>query len=291
MQSFVCNVCGVKGQVARGPLEREGAACVACGATLRVRSLLYALSCELLGTGLALVDFPVLRSLRGLGLSDASGYAERLREKLDYRNTFFDREPRYDIASPPAGETGIYDFILASEIFEHVRPPVEDAFSAAYRLLKPNGILVFSVPYSLDPETQEHFAGTGEFGLAQVGGKMVLVRRDSEGALSASEDVVFHVGCAGPALEMRLFSEEGLRAAVRAAGFEELRIYSESVPEFGIVPAEKWSLPMVARRGRLQLSGDTARELVEQWRDAHGTLKRLSKAFWFRVGWRLGLYK
>lgn len=275
----------------QGPMDREGAKCGRCGASLRVRSLLHALSSELLGVSLALPDFPALRSLRGLGLSDASFYAERLPEKLDYRNTFFDREPRFDIANPPAGEAGLYDFILASEVFEHVNPPIEAAFSAACRLLKPNGILVFTVPYSLDPETLEHFGAVHDFGLAQVGGKTVLVGRDAAGALTATENVVFHIGCAGPAVEMRLFSEAALRETVVAAGFQELIICTTNVPEFGIVHGESWSLPMVARRGRFALSRDTTREIVEHWRGAHGVLQKLQKSLWFRTGWRMGMYK
>jgi hypothetical protein len=76
--------------------------------------LLHALSRELLGAGLVLDDFPRVRSISGLGLSDASFYSERLLEKFDYRNTFYDREPRLDLLNPPAGDIGRYDFVLAS---------------------------------------------------------------------------------------------------------------------------------------------------------------------------------
>ncbi len=291
MATFVCNVCAAVNPMPQGAMDREGANCGRCGASLRVRSLLYALSSELLGAGLALPDFPALRSLRGLGLSDASTYADRLREKLDYRNTFFDREPRFDIANPPPAEAGLYDFILASEVLEHVNPPVEAAFAAACRLLKPNGILVFTVPYSLDAETLEHFGAVRDFGVAQVGGKTVLVGRDAAGALTATDDVVFHIGCAGPAVEMRLFSESTLRETVLAAGFQELLIYTANAPEFGIVHGESWSLPMVARRGPFALSRDAAREIVEHWRGVHRVLQGLRKSVWFRIGWRLGMYK
>lgn len=118
-----------------------------------------------------------------MGVSDAPLYSERLREKLDYQNTFYDREPRFDLLNPPAGEVGKYDFILASEIFERVLPPVALAFSSVLSLLKPNGVLVFSVPYSLDALTVEHFPSAGQFGLAQVGGRTVLGNRSPEGKL------------------------------------------------------------------------------------------------------------
>src|SRR6202050_79605 len=128
MNHFICNVCCARNRLPEQAFEREAPSCEACGSSVRVRSLLHALSNELLGVSLALPDFPRVRSLRGLGLSDGAAYAERLREKLDYRNTFYDREPRLDLLNPPAGDLGRYDFLLASEIFEHVPPPVGDGF-------------------------------------------------------------------------------------------------------------------------------------------------------------------
>lgn len=291
MESFTCNICCARNTLPAQPFQREAPSCASCGSSVRVRGLLHALSKELLGASLALPDFPRVRSLCGLGVSDGPLYSERLREKLDYRNTFYDREPRLDLLNPPAGDIGRYDFVLASEVFEHVPAPVEGAFSSALRLLKPNGVLVFTVPYSLDPGTAEHFPAIGQFGLAQVGGRTVLVNRSPDGRLDATDDVLFHVGCAGPAPEMREFSEAGLRATVGAAGFSEFRVYSDDYPEFGIVQAETWSLPIAARRGPFGLSADAARDIVEHWRDAHLALKRVGGSRWFRVGRKLGFCK
>jgi SAM-dependent methyltransferase len=289
MDHFVCNICGQRNQLPKQPFEREAPSCSTCGSSVRVRGLLHTLSNELLGVSLALPDFPRVPSLHGLGLSDASYYGERLREKLDYRNTFYDREPRFDLLNPPPGEPGHYDFILASEVFEHVPGPVERAFESAFRLLKPNGVLVFSVPYSLDARTIEHFPRLNQFGLAQVGGKTVLVNRSPDGTLDATENVVFHVGCAGPSAELREFSESGLRESVTAAGFREFRIYSDDYAPFGIVRAETWSLPIAARRGPFGLSADAARDIVENWHDANAALRRLGAGWWFRVGRKLGI--
>jgi hypothetical protein len=50
------------------------------------------------------------------------------------------------------------------------------------------------------------------------------------------------------------------------------------------VRAENWSLPVVARRGPLAFSAEAAREVVEQWRDAHYELKRLGNTMWYRLG-------
>ena len=176
-------------------------------------------------------------------------------------------------------------------MFEHVPPPVERAFSSALRLLKPNGVLVFTVPYSLDPGTAEHFPAIGRIraraGWRSNGASESIARRQAR----CYRRRLFHVGCTGPAPELREFSEAGLRATVGAAGFSEFRIYSDDYPEFGIVQAEAWSLPMAARRGPFGLSADAARDIVEHWRDAHLALKRVGGSRWFRAGRKLGFCK
>src|SRR5439155_1678406 len=136
---------------------------------VRTRALLQALSIELFGVNLALPDFPRVRSIRGIGTSDPNQYASRLAEKLDYRNTFFNREPRFDIMHPAEEERGKYDFLISSEVFEHVAAPVDLAFHNVHDLLKPSGVAVFTVPYSVEESMQEHFPDLHEFGFAQVG--------------------------------------------------------------------------------------------------------------------------
>lgn len=248
--------------------------------------MLQALSLELFGVNLALPDFPFVKSLHGLGTSDDSSYAFHLTEKLDYRNTFYDREPRFDIANPPADEFGKYDFLISSEVFEHVPPPVEAAFCNAFRMLKPSGVLVFTVPYSIEPVPTEHFPELHEFGLAQLGDKTVLVNRTREGEVQVFENIIFHGG-RGATVEMREFTEQSLKAALTNAGFRDIRIYSENYEPFGIVRSESWSLPIAARKGPRGISIDATRDVIEQWHRS----KRLERAFWFRLGRKLGLLR
>jgi hypothetical protein len=256
---------------------------------VRIRGLIHALTTELFGVSLALPDVPRVRSLAGLGLSDAELYAERLRDRFDYRNTYYAREPRLDLLNPPPSEIGRYDFAIASEIFEHIPAPVDRAFENVRSLLKPNGALILTVPYSLDARTREHFPHLHRFAFAQVAGQTVLVNQRPDGALDVTGGIVLHVGCEGPAPEFREFSEADLRASLSSAGFCEARVYSDNYPQFGILHAETCSLPIVARKGTYCMSADGAREIVEQWRDAHHELKRLGGTWWFRVGRKLGM--
>jgi SAM-dependent methyltransferase len=253
-----------------------------------MRGLLDALSRELLGASLALPEFPRIKSLRGLGLSDSPQYADRLADKLDYRNTYFHREPFFDITRVDEAEFGRYDFLLASEVFEHVPPPAEVAFANAFRLLRQGGVLVFTVPYSLDPATAERFPGLHQYGLAQVGGRTVLVNRTKEGELRVTDDLVFHISFGDPALEMREFSEADLKASLAAAGFTEVRIFSEDFAPYGIVRSESWSLPIAARKGPFALSRDAARDVLEHWQELDRAMRLLGKSWWFRIGRKLG---
>jgi SAM-dependent methyltransferase len=145
---------------------------------------------ELFGVNLALPDFPRVRSIRGIGTSDPNQYASRLAEKLDYRNTFFNREPRFDIMNPAEEEIGKYDFLISSEVFEHVMAPVEQAFRNVHGLLKPSGVAVFTVPYSMEESMREHFPDLHQFGFAQVGDGVVLINRTRQGEIQVFEEGV-----------------------------------------------------------------------------------------------------
>src|SRR5437879_4889560 len=115
MKTFTCNVCGTANPYPAGKLDREQPSCTSCESNVRTRGLLQALSMELFGLNLAVRDFPRVKSLRGIGIGDANLYAVQLSERFDYRNTFYNRQPKFDITEPPEDEFGKYDFILASE--------------------------------------------------------------------------------------------------------------------------------------------------------------------------------
>jgi SAM-dependent methyltransferase len=251
------------------------------------------LSTELFGVPLAVSEFPRVKSLRGLGITDANPYATQLAGTLDYRNTFYDREPRFDLENPPEHEFGKFDFIVASEIFEHVLPPVERAFQSAAQLLKPNGVLILTVPYSLESSMREHYPELHQFGFASVGDEQVLVNRSRAGEIQVFEQPVFHLSGNDPSLEVREFNERDLVAQLRAAGFRDVKIHADNYAPFGVVNSESCSLPIAARKGDFVFSKEAAREVVEEWRGVKqkhdAEMKRLLRSYWFRIGRKLGL--
>ena len=105
---------------------------------------------------LAIPDFPNRPDLVGLGLSDWEGYAMGLAKKFAYTNSYFHQDPYLDITSIDPSHVGRYDFIISSDVFEHISPPISKAFENARGLLKPNGVMIFTVT-NIGGETKEHF--------------------------------------------------------------------------------------------------------------------------------------
>ncbi|MEP7206242.1 MAG: methyltransferase domain-containing protein [Casimicrobiaceae bacterium] len=243
--AFQCNLCGAANRVPETALGRELPSCVGCGSTVRWRALVHLVCQALLGREVVIPDSPRSRDLTGIGLSDDACVARALAACFDYTNTYFHADPRLDIAAIPDELAGHYDFLTASDVFEHVVPPVGIAFRNARRLLKPGGVLVFTVPFSLAADTLEHFPSLHDFEVREERGGWVLHNRTADGREERFGDLVFHGG-PGTTLEMRLFSRAALERHFAAAGFADVRFAADPCPRFGIVWPEPWSIPVVA---------------------------------------------
>ena len=214
-----------------------------------------------------LPDLAPRRDIVGIGLSDAECYAQPLARKLGYTNTYFHTEPHLDIANVPDDRVALYDFILASDVFEHVAPPISCAFANARRLLKPGGVLIFTVPFTLEHDTVEHFPDLNDYRLVKVGGRIRLENQTVDGRMQMFDDLIFHGDSVsmswrrrlsrathahafwagrGSALEMRLFSRAALLREVANAGFVRSRVADNDWIDYGIAWQEPCSVPIVA---------------------------------------------
>lgn len=221
---FVCNVCGTLHCERVANFHREKALCPVCGANARFRGMVAALGDVIhMPANLPLVDWPVQPSVRGLGMSDWSGYADVLARKMTYVNTYFDHAPQLDILQPPPQWLGIHDFVLSTDVLEHALAPVQKAFDHLLALLKPGGWLVFSVPYTTEAYTHEHYPDMVSFEVVQACGQQVVVWQQADGSLHLDAAPEFHGG-SGATLELRVFGRDAVLAHLAQAGFVQVQV-------------------------------------------------------------------
>jgi SAM-dependent methyltransferase len=245
--TYRCNICGHVNEKKMVELTREEPSCKNCGSTTRMRSIIYLLSIELFGKSLALPDFPVRPDIVGIGMSDWERYALPLAHKLTYKNTYYHQQPQLDITRIDPKLENTLDFLISSDVFEHVSPPVSMAFENAHKLLKPNGVFIFTVPYSKHGQTEEHFPELYDYQVIERDEHYILKNFTEDGREQVFEDLVFHGG-AGLTVEMRVFSEEALMEEFDRAGFSGTNIHREPDFEHGIFWHQDWSLPITARK-------------------------------------------
>lgn len=244
--NYRCNICGSDCQMKVSELKREEPSCLNCGSTVRMRAVIHMLSTELFEKSLTLTEFPFRPDIIGIGMSDWEGYAIPLADKLGYKNTYFHKDPRMDITSIDPAVEEKFDFIISSDVFEHVAPPISAAFQNVRRILKPDGVLIFTVPYTLENQTKEHFPDLYNYEIKNIKGNYFLENMTRNDNRQIFNDLVFHGG-PGATLEMRVFSQSSLIEEFKKAGFNKIKIYKEPNFDYGIYWKDDWSLPMAAR--------------------------------------------
>ncbi|MBU4270695.1 MAG: methyltransferase domain-containing protein [Planctomycetes bacterium] len=234
LTSFLCNVCGTPNCLPRRRLTREDGHCMDCGCYGRLRSMMYAVTARFSSDEIILARMAPRKDIRGLGCSDW-GYADLLAEKFDYVNTFYDHEPQLDLCNVDwsrwAPES--FDFITCTDVLEHIEPPIDKTFENMYRLLKPGGAAIITVPATLDPDTREHFPNLDDWEIVTEGEKRVLVNRRSDGTVERFDDLCFHGG-EGMTLEFRYFTRQGLIDCVQRAGLRVAEIHEKSLDAYAI---------------------------------------------------------
>jgi SAM-dependent methyltransferase len=203
------------------------------------------LSLALFGQAIPLNQFEARKDLRGVGFSDWEGYARRLDLLFCYENTFLHQEPFLDLCRPLHREhIEQYDFVVCSDVLEHVPRPVDASVSNLRKLLKPGGSLILTVPFVPTGRTVEHFGRLNRYDIVDFRGRRVLLNETKRGRLQLYDHLIFHGGD-GATLEMRVFARRPLMRSLRKAGFSEIRVVGQDFPEFGIIWPSDHSLPLL----------------------------------------------
>jgi hypothetical protein len=245
---FVCNVCAaeVKGCPDQR-VDREIPSCPACNSTVRFRGVIHLLSMALYGRSMPLPSFPADKAIGGIGLSDWENYADVLAKKFTYANTLFHTEPFLDISKPiDADLRSSADFLISTDVFEHVAPPLQKAFDGAFDLLRSGGHMILTVPYSLHAKGAEHYPDLHDYRVVQFGDRYVVLNHTADGKFVVHENPVFHGG-PGTTLEMRVPCLQDLKDHLATAGFE-FQVVEANVPEWGIVYRDQPDRPILAKK-------------------------------------------
>ena len=182
-------------------------------------------------------------------MSDALQYAGFLEKKFNYANTYYHQKPMLDIMNPDFTAFSELDFIISSDVFEHVLPPVSTAFNNAFKLLNNKGFLLLTVPYEKKlPQTIERYPEIDEFDLFKDHeGEYFLRNTTQSGVQQLYDNLIFHGG-PGSTLEMRRFCETHVLELLEQAGFSDVTIFNNDIEHFGIIWKDQNSLPIVARK-------------------------------------------
>jgi SAM-dependent methyltransferase len=150
----------------------------------------------------------------GVGISDDFLLAQRLSQLFFYTNSFYHQFPTVDITDPPQETHGRFEFVVCSDVLEHVPPPADAALIGIQKMLKPGGFAVLTVPCHQESVTREYYPDLCSWTLK--GGALLWV--DADGASHVDSSPEMHGG-AGQTLAFRHWSRTDLMNRALTAGF------------------------------------------------------------------------
>jgi SAM-dependent methyltransferase len=156
-----CTICGHNGPFLNPEQTREGTQCRNCGASSRHRAVVHTLGMILGRPGTPLFQWKPDRSVRILESSARGSYPAMMKELFEYYATEYDEKKIAEGVQPTEYADfqrlhfpdNHFDVVIASDVFEHVRND-ELGYREIFRVLKPGGSLLLTVPYDHErPQT------------------------------------------------------------------------------------------------------------------------------------------
>ena len=156
-------------------------------------------------------------SRHGVGISDDWRLSQLLASRFAYTNTFLHRYPILDIADPPDILMNSLEFVLCSDVLEHVLGDVDIAIRGLYSILRPGGFVVASIPLS----GSEHIEYFPDCTTVQAF-ENAVEWTDKFGKLHVNQSPIYHGGD-GRTLTFRQFTERSFADALTKGGFVDVR--------------------------------------------------------------------
>lgn len=232
-----CNICGASAGFLNPDRGKEGFHCGNCSATSRNRLVMWVLG-RLLGFGdMPVAHWPRNKALRVLEPCPRGPQVAMLQDKFSYITPEFDPEKIAAGADPKefadvqdlgfADES--FDVVIASDVFEHVRDD-RRGFREIYRVLKPGGVFLLTVPYDHGREKT-----------------LERVRVDGDRDILLTE--ARYAGGGGATLDYREYGRD-LADALRDTGFA-VGLLMKAQPRFQIYPS---AIFVCARQAAVDIS-------------------------------------
>lgn len=245
---YTCNITGKKFNLEAGEKNREGG--LAFGYNCRFRAVTFLLTKMLHHNVEILSKILINKDIKGLGMSD-SAWSVLCEEKYDYVNTFHNFEPKLDIYDEHDVEKfNNLDFIISSDVFQFLLPypDIQIAFNNLYKMLKPNGFIVFSVPFVYG-DHQEYYPNLYDYKIVNHDDENLLVNTTKNGEYEVFNNLKFSGGD-DIKLEMRMFTKSSLIQYLSDADFIDIEFHEpdEDMNKFGIFWDNICSLIITARK-------------------------------------------
>jgi len=229
--TWSCILCGTTNRNTT-QVKRETMQCRDCGSTWRARAVGLAV---LHGLGYESLKFKSVTpdwSRIGLGISDDISLSSKLSTKFFYTNSYFDTFPYLDIRKVPTRAKRQFEFVICSDVLEHIDVDLPKAFAGLRSLLNARGFLVASVPTKKDTPHKDFYPAMKHFSIERD----EVHWTDDRGKRHVDRDPEFHGG-RGQNLAFRQFSDESFVHALASAGFAEI-IPARFEPKLGVPEIE-----------------------------------------------------
>jgi hypothetical protein len=181
-------------------------------------------------------------SIRGLGTSDDIKIAKQLVKKFDYVNTYYHMGPKLDLTEVDAQWCECAQFVICSDVLEHVPPPTCLALEGLQSIVASGGAAIISIPYTTADTTIEFYPGLERYEVLDN----QVVWHDSNGLQLVDDNPEFHGG-AGQTLAFRVWSLARFEEDLISAGFLQIERLKFN-KSLGVPPLESGDVILIARK-------------------------------------------
>ncbi|WP_416423033.1 methyltransferase domain-containing protein [Pseudomonas sp. App30] len=219
MDGFSCCICGLEQNWGES-VHREMNICSGCGSNSRFRGLMLGVMRHVIHDAtVPLLQQPPRDDIKAIGVSDSQSYAQLLEAKLSYTNTYYHTEPFLDLCNEQSICTySELDLIVCSDVIEHTSERPHVTLRHMFRMLKPGGTLILSVPTYTFAKTLEWYPDAQSLEVRNLDGNYSVHWTDAMGQSHVNTSPCFHGG-PGSTLEMRLISHTELLQLAAYEGF------------------------------------------------------------------------